>query len=306
MVSCLITSGASAEIVDKVVAIVNRKVITQYELEQATQTFLQAGRDPARVTRETVLTYLIGQELVSQEAENAGILITDDDLKNAIEYIKRQNNLLTDEQLKEALGKEGKTWEEFLTELRKQIKIERMIDQEVRAKVEVTDADVEAYYQANRERFEQAPSTVHVRHILLAIPESADEARIQQIQQKAEQLVQQLRDGADFAEAARANSDHPSAEAGGELGTFKPGELAPPFDIAFTMESGAISDPVRSDKGFHIINVQEKMSGEQVVYDQVKTQIQNALFEEKANRRYEEWIAELKERAYVEIKQGAE
>jgi peptidyl-prolyl cis-trans isomerase SurA len=293
----------SAEIVDKVVAIVNRKVITQYQLEQATQTFLQAGRDPAQVTREKVLNFLIEQELISQEAENTGILITDDDLNSAIEYIKRQNNLQTDDELKEALGNEGKTWEEFLNEVRKQLKIEQVISQKVRAKVEVTDAEVEAYYQENRERFDQAASTVHVRHILLEIPGNADETRIHQLQQQAQQLVQQLREGADFAEVAKVHSDHPSAESGGELGTFKQGDLAPPFDIAFTMEAGAISDPVRSDKGFHIINVQEKMSGEQVVYEQVKTQIQNALFEEKTNQRYEEWIAELEERAYVEIKE---
>lgn len=303
VLSCLFPAIGSAKVVNRIAAVVNRKVITQYQVEQATQTFLQAGQDPAQVTPETVLTYLINQELIIQAAEKTGILITDDELNDAIEYIKRNNNLLTDEQLKEALGNEGKTWEEFLDELRRQIKAERIIGQEVRAKVEVTEAEVTAYYQANREQFEQTPSTVHVRHISLSIPENADETRIQQIQQKAEQIVRQLRDGADFAKLAKTYSEHPSAESDGELGTFKEGELAPPFDIAFTMEPGEISEPLRSENGFHIINVDQKTSGDQVTYEQVKTQIQNTLFEEKANTRYEEWIAELKEQAYVEIKE---
>ena len=174
-----------------------------------------------------------------------------------LDDIKRQNNFITDEQLKDALAREGKTWSDFLDEIRRQVKLGRVVAQEVRAKVDVSDQEVEAYYQENREQFATIKEAegVQVRQIFLAIPENAGESQIQQIQANAQQLVQQLRTGADFAELAKMYSDHASGNAGGELGTFKPGELAAPFDIAFTLRNREITNPIRSERGFYIITV---------------------------------------------------
>lgn len=301
VISCFAAS-TSAEIVDRIVAVVNHKVVTQYQLQQANQTLLQRGTDTSQIKEGAVLNFLIEQELMYQEAEQADILVTDEELNNALEYIKQQNNILSDEQFKAALGQEGKTWEEFQDELRKQIQIDKIINQEVRSKVNVTDAEIEAYYQNNLDQFEQKPSSVHVRHILLNIPDNASGADVQQIQAKAEQIVQQLREGADFTTMAKEYSDHPSAQSGGELGTFETGELASPYDTAFNLNAGEVSDPIRSAKGFHILYVEEKISGGQATFEGVKPQIQAKLFEESTSRVYEEWIAKLKEKAYIEIK----
>ena len=251
---------AHAEIVDRIVAVVNRKVITEFDVQQMQQTLQQQGNAPDRTA---IVNFLIEQELILQEAESKGILITDTDLNAMLDDIKRQNNFITDEQLKDALAREGKTWSDFLDEIRRQVKLGRVVAQEVRAKVDVSDEEMEAYYQANREQFATIKEAegVQVRQIFLAIPENAGESQIQQIQANAQQLVQQLRTGADFAELAKMHSDHASANAGGELGTFKPGELAAPFDIAFTLQNREITDPIRSERGFHIITVQKSDPG---------------------------------------------
>lgn len=304
MLSCLSTS-VSAEIVDRIVAVVNRKVITLYQLQQAEKLFQQevkSAEDTEQARREKVLELLINDEIVRQEAEEMGILVTDADFNAAISDIKQRNNLVSDDQLKEAVGREGKTWEEFTREIREQIKMAKLVNQEVHSKITVTEKDVETYYQNHPDLFEQSPSTVRVRHILLNVKKDADESEIQAVREKAEQLVQQLRAGADFVTVAKEYSDHPSGQSGGELGTFKQGDLAAPFDIAFGMDVGEITDPIQSELGFHIINVQEKISGEQATYENAKSKIRERLFAEKSNKLYKEWVAALKEKVYIEIK----
>jgi peptidyl-prolyl cis-trans isomerase SurA len=304
IVSCFSTS-VYAEIVDQIVAVVNRKVITLYQLQQAEELFQREAKlseNTEQARREKVLDLLIEDELIRQEAEEVGILVSDEDFNAALSDIKQRNNLVSDEQLKEAVGQEGKTWEEFTKEIRDQIKMAKLVNQEVRSKVDVSEKDVETYYQTHPDLFEQSPPTVQVRHILLKVEKDAAESKIQAVKEKAEQLVQQLRAGADFAAIAKEHSDHPSGQSGGRLGTFKQGDLAAPFDIAFGMNAGEISDPVRSEQGFHIINVQERISGDQATYENVKSKIREKLYEEKSNDLYKQWLAELKDKAYIEIK----
>ncbi len=296
--------GVGAEIVDRIVAVVNTAVITDFQVQQAQKNFTQEGAPKESLNPEAVLNFLIEQELVLQEAVNMGILVTDEELKNALENIKEQNKLASDEQLKSALAREGKTLTEFQEEIRRQIQLAKIVGQEVRSKVDIADADVDAYYEEHRDEFVHPESAagVLVRQILLTIPENADAAQIEQIKADAEELVRQLRAGADFAEMARTHSQHSSAASGGELGTFQPGQLAEPFDIAFTLKAGEVSDPIRSDKGFHIIAAQPAGPDGQEDTARIKSQIRNDLFEKKSQQLYTEWIATLKDKAYIDMK----
>lgn len=304
MIVSALTLTVTAEVVDRIVAVVNKTVITEFQIQQTQRKFLEEGAPEAALKHDAVLNFLIEQELVLQEAQNKGIVVTDEELNNALENIKQQNKLTSDEDLKQALASQGMIWTEFLSDIRKQIQLAKTVGQEVRAKVSMADAEVDAYYQEHQEEFARpaAESGALVRQILLTVPENADAAQIEQIQLEAEALVKQLRDGADFAEMARIHSQHASAVSGGELGTFQPGQLAAPFDIAFSLQSGAISDPIRSDKGFHIITVQKASSGEPEDVLRIKAQIREALFDKKAQQQYTEWIATLKDKAYIELK----
>lgn len=299
VISCL-SLPLSARIVDRIMAVVNRKVITLFDVQQAEQV-LREDSGIAQLTQEDVVNYLIEQELIFQAAEAEGILITEDDLQNALNGVKQQYQLQSDDALKDALAREGKTLNDFRAEIRRQLKIAKIVNQEVRAKVDVTEADIQAVYQEQITQQSQPPETRTVRQILLTVPENADAAQVEQINTQAEQLVQQLRAGADFATLAKAYSAHESAQAGGELGTFKPGELAAPFDVAFTLKSGEISDPLRSEKGFHILTAQITSAQSPASEDNLKKQIENKLLIEKTDARYQEWVETLKQQAYIEI-----
>jgi parvulin-like peptidyl-prolyl isomerase len=298
---------ARGELVDQIVAIVNKKVITLYETRQVEQqlTLQNPGfaAESPEARRQQVLDFLIENVLVRQKADDLAILVTEEELDVALQDIERRNNLMSDEQLKALVQQQGQLWEEFLDNIRGQIKMAKLVNMEVNSQIDVTENDVEAYYYTNPEQFEQVAPMIHIRHILLSVDQNADDAEVQTVKEQALQLIQELRAGADFVAIAKQYSDHPSSETGGELGTFKQGDLAPPFDEAFALNVGDVSEPVRSDLGFHILFVDERTGGQQASFEKAKPAIRQKLLRDKSNERYQAWLEGLKAEAYIEIKE---
>ncbi|ETW93449.1 MAG: hypothetical protein ETSY1_39200 [Candidatus Entotheonella factor] len=149
-------------------------------------------------------------------------------------------------------------------------------------KGEIAPDLIEDYYDGNEDEFTQ-PERVQARHILLKVPSNVSDEREAEIRQQAEELLQQLRDGADFAELAMEHSeDEASAEKGGDLGTFPQGQMVAPFDEAvFALEVGALSEPVRTTFGFHIIRLDDKLEAGIKSLEDVKEEIENKLRQER-------------------------
>ena len=303
MLFALCATSAFAELVDGVAAIINRKVITLSRVREAEREFVAQGRFLANeddaMRKEKTINFLIEEELVRQRADELGILVTSEEFESALTDIKQRNNLISDEQLKSLVNQEGRTWDEFSEEIKGQIKIAKLINREIRSFIELNDAEIREYYESHKEQFKAVPISVHIRHILLKVEPGDDE---QAIKAHADALVLELRNGADFQAVAQANSEHASAESGGELGTFQEGELAAPYNLAFSMAAGEISDPVRSDSGFHILYVEEKSGGADSAFENARARIEQQLYHEKSGARYEEWLDGLKQKAYIQIK----
>jgi len=149
-------------------------------------------------------------------------------------------------------------------------------------KGEIDAALAQGYYDSHPDEFTQ-PEQVRARHILLKVPSNVSDEREAEIRKRAEALWQQLRDGADFAELAKANSeDAATAEKGGDLGMFPRGQMVAPFDKAvFELEVGALSEPVRTTFGFHIIRVDDKVAAGVKSLDEVKADIADKLRRER-------------------------
>lgn len=305
LVICVSTT-VSAEIVDRIAAVVNRKVITFSQVQQTEQQLASSPTNPSAdksQTREQALSMLIENELIRQKAEEIGVLVNDEELNAAIADIKKMNKFESDDPLKEAIRQEGKTWEEFVDHLRGQIKTAKLINRDVRSQVNITEEELKTYYQSHATQFAPASATAHIRQIILNVKKDAVETDVQAVKDRAAKIVQELRAGADFATAAQQYSEDASASSGGDLGIIKQGQLAASFDMVFTLKEGEISDPVRSDAGFHIFYVQKKIEGEQATFESAKAEIRQKLFEEKSQEIYQKWIAELKENAFIEIQQ---
>ena len=192
MASVILPESLRAEVIDRVMAVVNGKVITLSELtereaplvKQAAEIFSGAEKDKRLVEiRKKGSDSLIEDLLLEQEAEKLGLKVSERDIDDAIEDVKKQNSL-DDEGLKVALKKEGLTYEGYRAQIKKQIEKSRVVGQQVRSKVSVSEKDLADYYERNQ-RMYLKDEEVKISHILFVVPERASGAAIEGIKKEA-------------------------------------------------------------------------------------------------------------------------
>jgi parvulin-like peptidyl-prolyl isomerase len=290
-------------------------LVAQYQrvYAQYGQDFSKLLQGPAGIERRLqlqsrVIDDLLRKRLIAQEIERRRIVIspTDIDDRTEIEFerILRQNNL-TEEQAAQILQRQGRTLESFKRELRQAVELhlqtERLRDLVV-GPIEPTEQELSAYLEEHREDYD-TPEEVHARHILIRVPEGASEAEIAQAKKQIEDIKKELENGADFAELAKKYSQDPgSAPNGGDLGFFRRGQMVREFeDAAFSLEPGQISDPVRTQFGFHLIKVEEKKPAQHPELAQIRERVLKDYIAAERTRRFEQFYAELKAHAKIFI-----
>lgn len=304
------SSLVKGETADRIVAIVNDKVITLRQLKlaefSALQNRPQNSEEKFSVDRAKLLEDLIEEKLLIQVADKAGITVTEDEVNTALEEIKKRNKISDDAKFREAVTQEGQSWEQFLEDIRKQIKVVRLVNREVRSRVTVDEAEVREYYEKHKNSSRPPQEKVKVRHILFSVPEWASAQMDENAKKKAEDVLAKIKGGLDFAEAARLYSDDPSKEQGGDLGVISKGHMINPLDeVIFSLKPGEVSQPIRSSLGYHLVKVEEKINVEVEALEAAKEQIRNLIFQQKVESLYKDWIKKLKSEAYIEIKEGA-
>lgn len=182
------------------------------------------------------------------------------------------------------------------------IKINKLIEQALGGKVKITDKETADFYEKNKDKFTK-PETVHARHILVTrVPEDT-EKNLTDKKAKAEDLRKKLLGGADFADLAAKNSDCPSKQAGGDLGTFARGQMVKTFeDAAFSQEKNAIGPVVETDFGFHIIQILDHQDSQIVKLDtDTKQRINTYLESEKRKSAFDGIVKGLKAAANIVV-----
>lgn len=258
---------AKRDAFDRIVAIVNDDVITQTELEfemDAVKQQLRQQQTPVpsdSVLQKQVLERLIMMRIQLQRAERRLLRVDDESLNQAIENIARQNGLDLS-QFRRALESSGLSYNEYRERIRDEMVISRLQQRQVQRKINVTDQEISDFL-ANRDLQDRSNEEYHLQHILFEVPEAANAERIQAAKQKAQNVLQQLKEGADFTQMAIANSDGQQALSGGDIGWRKLAEIPSLFaDLVVDMEKGGLSDVIRSPSGFHIIKLADKRSDE--------------------------------------------
>lgn len=166
----------------------------------------------------------------------------------------------------------------------------------------IEDAKADEFYKQNIEKFKK-PESVKASHILLKC-DKADTAGCKKAEEKIKDLRKKIVAGGDFAAIAKANSDCPSKEQGGDLGEFGRGQMVKPFeDAAFAMKQGDLSQPVKTDFGWHIIKVTGKTVAGTVPYAEVKDQIKNMLKNKDVSAKIRAYLEEMKKGAKIERNQ---
>lgn len=285
----------SAEVPPDAIALVGDRAIPKSEydrlLAQAEKTYKAREQDfPAAGTaefaqlRNALVRSLVEQAEFEVAAEEMDITVTDEELQKRLDELKDQFFDGDESKYKEELDKQGLTDEQVRKDLRTRMLSEKIFEQ-VTADVEVTDADIEEYYNQNKAQFEQ-PASREVRHILVKTKKQADD------------IHKQLENGGDFAKLAKQYSQDPASKDDGGKFTAQKGATVAPFDkVAFELDTGELSEPVKTQFGWHIIeatgDVQEAST--QPLAD-VKEQISTTLLDTKKNEVINKWVEDLKAR----------
>ncbi len=224
------------------------------------------------------LNVLIENKIIEMEANKEKVTVSDKEIQE--EYQTYADSYGGEEMLQSVLDQQGMTKKDLEAEIENYFRLEGLL----KPRIEITDEELQSYFDENKESFKEAEQ-VEASHILV---EDEDTAK---------KVAEKLADGADFAELAKEYStDTSNAENGGELGFFAKGDMVAEFeDKAFSMEKGAISDPVKTEYGYHIIKVTDKKAAKEAVFEEKKEEIYDILFSEKLQTEYGTWLAEKKE-----------
>ncbi len=297
-------------VVDRVAATVNGEVVTLLDLaERAGPELQRADAQAAGPAREkartralkTAFDALVAERLFEGQAAALGIEVTDAEVDQSIDEIKRRNNL-DDARLDEALAAQGMDRVAYRKAVRHDLQTAHIMGVKVGSRVKVTDDDVKNYWQTHPREF-AASDEVRVRHILVALPEGASAAQTSAAHARAEKIAARLRAGEDFAKVAREVSDGPSAREGGELGWLQRGTVQPDIEkAAFALAAGQVSAPVQARAGFQILQVEERRGGSLKPLDSVKEDIRNRLVQEQVDSYREGFIAELRKDAVIDVR----
>jgi peptidyl-prolyl cis-trans isomerase SurA len=303
--------GASrAQVVDRVVAVVNNEVITLYELNTMVSNYMnKIGRSYGKEDREKILAEsrmimlnrMIDDMLIEQNARKAGIVVREEDVMAAISDMLARKKMKM-EDLKEAVAKEGSTMEIYKEEAKSHLMKIRLAQKEVRSKIAVSDEEIGNYYSLHRDVYEGKES-VRLKQILLAVPKEADEETKEKIRTQAMEILEKLKKGESFELMAGRYSRGPEAQAGGDLGFVEKGTMLPTVDeAAFGMKDGELSNVIETPMGFLILKVTDRRGKGSKPLTAVREEIKEEITNEKMEKKLQDWVQDLRKKSFVEIR----
>ena len=264
---------AAPQMIDRVVAVVDDDIIMESELEQRIKTVgVQNNQNElpeAGTLREQVLERMITESVQLQMADRAGIRISESQLDDAMGRIAAQNGMSLAE-FQQAMANEGVSFAYAREQIRNEMRISRVQQYQVGERIQITDQDIDYFLASDIGRIASA-AEYKLRHILISVRSGAAPQEYKEAEAKADKLVAELRDGADFAKTAMAESQGRTALNGGDMGWRKDAQLPSIFaDIAPKMSVGDVSEPIRTASGFHIIKLEDKRGGNSQLIQQAE------------------------------------
>ena len=299
-----------AEVVDRIVAIVNDDIIPLFELEQAFKPYAEKirslGYPPDKEqemlfkVRGDILSQLIDQKLTDQETGKAQITVGEKEIHSTIERIK-ESNFYTDEDMRKALERQGLTMEEFRRRIKEEILRSRLLNFEVKSKIVITKEEIKSYYENNRDLY-RGGKKYHLKNILLKIPEIGDESKGSDVKKKIESVLAKLKAGQPFEKMAAKYSESSSASDGGDLGVFEEDVLSPQIQEAIKeMKAGEFTPVLDTDLGYQIFFIQDIVELPGKSLEAAFPEIEEKLFKKIVNKKFQSWLEDLRKRSHIKI-----
>jgi peptidyl-prolyl cis-trans isomerase SurA len=306
----IILNSTSAEIIDRIVAVVNDDVITLTELNSSLKPYAEKIRSlgyPQEKeqqllfkVRKDILDHLIDQKIEDQEIKRSKVEISEDQIDRTIEQIK-QTNYLTDEQLRAELDKDGMTMEGYREKIKGQLLRTRLVNLKVKSKIVITKEDIKAYYEKHIDEFSEKPK-YHLRNIILKVPLFTDTEKKLEIKTKMDDSLEKLKSGESFEALAAKYSESPAASDGGDLGEFEFDSLSPQFQKAIEkIKPGEFTPVLDTDLGYQIFFLENIVSAKGKTLEEVTPEIESKLYNETIDKKYGAWIGELRKQSVIKI-----
>jgi parvulin-like peptidyl-prolyl isomerase len=296
-----------AEVVERIVAKVNGEIVTKTQLDRELRGVLErlgpapsAEEEQRRLTelRQQILDRIIDNILIMQVARERGLRVPPRYFQEYKANIMKESNIETEDEFLRQLELAGLKEADLQKQFEEGLLVQEIRRMEVDNKISITEPEVDKYYRDHITEYTEA-AKVRLREVVVRFEEGGEAAA----EEKARRLLQDIQQGADFAEVARRHSDANSREAGGDLGYFEKRELAEPLaEVAFQLAPGDISDIIRFESSLRIIRVEEKTEEKTMTLDSVRKEIADALFQEKLQERTVRYLRQLREQAIIEIK----
>ena len=312
VIAALAGAASAADVVEAIVIRVGDRVVTrsQYvkrlhdgynEIEQTSQA---APDMPTKKDefRKNLTNDLISELLIKDRADRLGISVSNAEVTDAIDRLKQQYGLTTEEQFNDSLAKSGLTRADMEARLRETLLMNKVFGRELRGREDMSDKDLRERYDREKERY-RLPERARLREIVILKPDNM--LAMEQAQRQAQSLADQARNNADFALLAQTASQAPNKDKGGDLGEVARGELLPELDKAvFNSQSGTILGPIDAKSAWHIIKVEQRMPSEVPAFESIKDKLRKDAGDDAWQRDYKAYIDRLRKGAFIQINEA--
>jgi len=302
-------------VVEDIIARVNDQIITNSDYQRALKELDQEGRQRGATMQEMsdarrdLLRNLIDQQLWLSKGKELNIT-GETELVNRLNDIRKQYHLATLEDLEKAAQEQGVSYEDFKANIRNQIITQDVMRQEVGSKINITPGEAERYYEVHKQDYVR-PESVHLDEILISTGKASanggadDPKKVAEAEAKANDIEAKLKAGGDFSELARTFSDGPTASQGGDLGTYRRGELASILEQkTFSLQAGQYTEPIRTKQGFIILKVVQHTAGGVAPFKDVEQDVEQNYYMSKMEPALRAYLTQMREESYIDIRPG--
>jgi peptidyl-prolyl cis-trans isomerase SurA len=290
-----------AEVVDKIIAQVNKEIITLSELDQMIKYANPQGSGKGPVSdavRRQMLDSLIDRKLAKEEAQYYKIKITDKEVNKALEQMKQKNNITSDEALAQALAKDGMTLEQVRQQITDQLQQDYLMQFLLGKKVKISEEDIRRYYQSH---YRQGAHQVHLKAIELPFAANPSASQKEEVRALAEKIIEECKRGGSFEALAKQYSQSPTASSGGDMGYINKNDLDPRlYDFLDRLRPGEVV-PIQNPNGFQILKLVDRRAGQPRTLEEAKPEIQHILMNEAMAKEFSVWIKTLRAKALIKI-----
>lgn len=299
---------SQAAVVEQIIAVIDGEPYTLSNISSFAKA--KVGRlfpsgDLTRISDDDrdVLEQFITDKLLEAEAREAGVKISEEDINQYIEQVKR-NNRLSEDDFKTVLSREGQTLAAYKLSVKSEMEKSELINRQVKSKVNITNEDIERYYKLNSKNY-RAGDRARIRHILFSLPEKASTEQTKEATARSHEILQRIKSGEDFAQLARQYSEGAGRADGGDIGWVNRGSLLPGLeDVAFQkLTVGQVSEPFRTSMGLHIVKLEAREAGAALPLSAVAPKIKDELYAKALEERFAKWMkSDLRRRHRVDVK----